>query len=117
LFSKMRFLSVQLEAYLADDLWLRNAAHANAMARRLAEGLSEMPGVELLHSVEANEIFARLPAAVADGLEAAGFGFYRWGAAETPEVRLVAAWNTQPAAVEAFLATAQDLAEAAAQTK
>ena len=38
--SKMRFLSAQLEAYLADDLWLRNARHANRMAARLAEGIA-----------------------------------------------------------------------------
>ena len=37
--SKMRFVSVQLEALLAGDLWLRNARHANAMAQRLAEGV------------------------------------------------------------------------------
>ncbi len=51
LFSKMRFLSAQLEAYFADDLWLRNARHANAMAGRLAEGLAGLPGVELSHPV------------------------------------------------------------------
>ena len=54
LFSKMRFLSAQLEAYLADDLWLRNARHANAMAAALAEGLAELPGAVLSHPVEAN---------------------------------------------------------------
>jgi len=134
LFSKMRFLSAQLNAYLDDDLWLRNAAHANAMARRLAEGLTGglterpsgglaegpsggrngLPGASLLHPVEANEVFARLPEPVIAGLLAAGFAFYRWGPEENAEVRLVASFNTKPADVDKFLATAQRLAEAAA---
>ncbi|MFQ5467900.1 MAG: threonine aldolase family protein, partial [Kiloniellaceae bacterium] len=110
LFSKMRFLSAQLNAYLDDDLWLRNAAHANAMARRLAEGLTELPGASLLHPVEANEVFARLPEPIIAGLLAAGFAFYRWGPEENAEVRLVASFNTKPADVDKFLATAQRLA-------
>ncbi|MEE9480540.1 MAG: beta-eliminating lyase-related protein, partial [Kiloniellales bacterium] len=68
LLSKLRFVSAQLEAYLADGLWLRLAAQANAMAKRLSEGLAEVPGVELLHPVEGNEIFCRLPADLAEGL-------------------------------------------------
>src|SRR5690606_14588806 len=57
LFSKMRFLSAQLEAYLAGDLWLRNASHSNAMAARLGEGLTRLKGVRLLYPVQANEVF------------------------------------------------------------
>lgn len=122
LFSKMRFLSAQLEAYLADDLWLRNAAHANRMAARLADGLGRLPGVEIVYPVQANEIFARLPEPAITGLLADGFAFYRWD--ETPEdgpqggvsreggaaaglVRLVTAFDTEPAAVEALLAAAE----------
>lgn len=122
LFSKMRFLSAQLEAYLADDLWLRNAAHANRMAARLADGLGRLPGVEIVYPVQANEIFARLPEPAIAGLLADGFAFYRWD--ETPEdglqggasreggasaglVRLVTAFDTEPAAVEALLAAAE----------
>ena len=60
--SKMRFVSVQLEALLAKDLWLRNARHANAMAQRLAEGVRAVDGVEILYPVQAN---ARLRAAAA----------------------------------------------------
>ncbi len=107
LFSKMRFLSAQLEAYLADDLWLGNARHANAQAARLAEGLAALPGIELLHPVEANEIFARLPGALIEGLLEDGFQFYRWGPPERCEVRLVAAFDTAEADVEAFLAAAR----------
>jgi threonine aldolase len=106
LFSKMRYLSAQLDAYLQDDLWLRHARHANALARRLAEGLAALPGCELLHPAEANEVFARLPEAALDGLQAAGFVFYRWHAAGPGAVRLVASFDTSPDTVEAFLAEA-----------
>lgn len=107
LFSKMRFLSAQLEAYLTDGLWLRNARHANAMAGRLAEGLRGLPGVEFVHPVEANEVFVRLPEPMIAGLLAQGFEFYRWGGPAAREVRLVTAFNTDPADVEAFLSAAR----------
>ncbi len=110
LLSKMRFLSAQLEAYLADDLWLRNARHANAMAAALAEGLAELPGVELSHPVEANEIFVILPEPMIEGLFARGFQFYRWGPETDREVRLVTAFNTDPAHVDAFLSAAREFA-------
>jgi threonine aldolase len=109
LFSKMRFLSAQLEAYLTDDLWLRHGRHANAMAATLAEGLAALPGVKLSHPVEANEIFAVLPEPVIQGLFDRGFEFYRWGPEANHEVRLVLAFNTDPAHVEAFLAVAREL--------
>ena len=54
LFSKMRFLSVQLDAYLENDLWLKNARHANAVAKRMADGLKAIDGIELVSEVEAN---------------------------------------------------------------
>ncbi|MGF1609436.1 MAG: threonine aldolase family protein [Kiloniellales bacterium] len=113
LFSKMRFLSAQLEAYLADDLWLRHARNANAMAARLAAGLTALPGVILRHPVETNELFAALPEALAEGLEAAGFQFYRWPPREPglAEVRLVTAFSTTEAEVETFLAAVRRLAE------
>jgi threonine aldolase len=110
LFSKMRFLSAQLEAYLADDLWLRNARHANAMAAVLGAGLAELPGVELSHPVEANEIFVILPEPMIEGLFARGFQFYRWGPAANREARLITAFNTDPAHVEAFLSAVRELA-------
>jgi threonine aldolase len=112
LFSKMRFLSAQLEAYLADDLWLRNARHANALAARLGEGLGGLPGVALSHPVEANEVFAWMPEAMIRGLEAADFGVYRWGppGEDGGEVRLVTAFNSRPEDVEALIAKAGELA-------
>ncbi len=82
----MRFVSAQLEAYLADGLWLKLARHANAMAQRLAQGLGatlpRLPGARLLHPVEANELFVQLPASAIAGLRQAGFEFYDWPAEE-----------------------------------
>ncbi|MBK1671439.1 low specificity L-threonine aldolase [Rhodovibrio sodomensis] len=107
LFSKMRYLSAQLEAYLADDVWLLNAGHANALARRLGEGLAALPGCRLLHPVQANEVFCELPAGLADALSREGFTFYRWGAgdggSDAVGVRLVASWNSEPGHVDALL--------------
>ncbi len=95
LWSKGRFLSAQLVAYLRDDLWLGNARRANHAARLIGEGLAALPGVTLLHPVEANEIFARMPLEVADRMEEAGIGFYRWTRTESDVViRMVASFAT-----------------------
>ncbi|QKD81899.1 low specificity L-threonine aldolase [Thermoleptolyngbya sichuanensis A183] len=107
LFSKMRFLSAQLEAYLTDDLWLRNAAHANCLAQRLAAGLRKIPGVTLAYPVEANELFVRFPDPILKGLQADGFQFYAWESDGRSMVRLVTAFNTAEADVDAFLSAAQ----------
>ncbi|HXV22914.1 MAG TPA: low specificity L-threonine aldolase [Alphaproteobacteria bacterium] len=110
LFSKMRFLAAQFDAYFTDDLWLSHARHANAQATRLAEGLARLPGVELLHPVEANELFVVLAEPVIAGLEQAGFKFYRWIEEGANVIRLVTAFNTDPAHVTEFLKTAERLA-------
>ena len=111
LFSKMRFLAAQFDAYLTDDLWLRHARHANAQARLLADGLAKLPGARLLHPVEANEIFIALPEPMIAGLEQAGFAFYRWIEEGPGILRLVTAFNTDPAHVTAFLDKARELAK------
>jgi threonine aldolase len=103
LLSKMRFLSAQLEAYLADDLWLGLARHANDMAARLAAGLSAVPGIRLCHPVEANEVFVEVPEALIRALLAQGFQFYRWPGEQDTRLRLVTAFSTQPADVDALL--------------
>jgi threonine aldolase len=107
LFSKMRFFSAQMEAYLRDDLWLRTARHSNGMAKRLADGLTKTPGIEILHAVDANEIFLTLPVKMADGLEAEGVRFYRWTTGPRPMIRLVASFETTQAEVDAVLALAK----------
>ncbi len=109
LFSKMRFISAQLLAYLDDGLWLDNARHANAMARRLSDGLATLPGVSIRHATEANMVFAEVPDALRDGLAAQGFGFHVYPDEAGPGMRLVAAFNTVPEDVETLLAAAADL--------
>ncbi len=111
LVSKMRFVSAQLVAYLSDELWLRNAAHANRLAARLGAGLVALPGVELLAPVEANEVFARLPRQAMTGLREDGFVFYDWDSRggvddDTSEIRLVPAFDTAEEDVEEFLSAA-----------
>jgi threonine aldolase len=78
LWSKSRFLSAQLLAYLTDDLWLRNAGNANVSATYLAEGLLKIEGVCLLQPVEANEVFVILPEPVSTRLRHRGLGFAAW---------------------------------------
>ncbi|MEP9352592.1 beta-eliminating lyase-related protein [Xanthobacter sp. KR7-65] len=77
LLSKSRYVAAQLLAYLADDLWLRLAAHANVMAGRLGVGL-KAEGYASVHPVEANEVFVRLPDAMAAALRRGGALFYDW---------------------------------------
>ncbi|MFJ7066294.1 threonine aldolase family protein [Streptomyces sp. NPDC101115] len=99
--SKMRFVSVQLEALLAKDLWLRNARHANAMARRLADGVRGVDGVEILYPVQANAVFARLPHEVSRRLQER-FRFYFWDEA-AGDVRWMCSFDTMEEDVDAFL--------------
>jgi threonine aldolase len=77
--SKMRFASAQLMAYVEDGLWLRLAQASNAAAARIAAGIEGLPGLRLIAPVEANEIFLELPGPVMEGLEQDGFQFYRRG--------------------------------------
>jgi threonine aldolase len=112
LLSKMRYVSAQLEAYVADGLWLRLAGRANRAAAKLAEGLQAIDGVELAHPVEANEIFAQMPRALAEGLEKAGVAFLPWPGARDL-YRLVASYCTGDEAVERTLEHAARLAREA----
>ncbi|WP_259780269.1 threonine aldolase family protein [Aestuariispira ectoiniformans] len=106
LFSKMRFLSAQVEAYLTDDLWLRNARHANAMAAALAEGLKDLGEGGLLYPVQANEVFVFLPGPVAKRLNDSGFSFYEWPLGGPDCYRLVTAWCTKDEDVRRFIEVA-----------
>jgi threonine aldolase len=115
LWSKMRFLSAQLHAFLENDLWLRNARHANAMASALAEGLSAVPGVRLMQRVQSNELFVAMPDELIEALLADGAVFYRWidmPGEPNPVVRLVTSFATTRADVETFIALTHRLAPA-----
>ena len=99
--SKMRYLAAQFDAYFTDDLWLRNARHANAMAQRLARAAAEVPGVDIVHAVQANEVFARLPSEVIAAAQKAR-EFYVWDE-PTSVVRWVASWDTTDEDVDALV--------------
>ena len=108
LFSKMRLLSAQLDAYLDDGLWLANARHANAMAQRLEMGLSKLNSVRLLYPRQANELFVALPDAIAERLRAEGALFYPWPSDRPGEkaYRFVTSFETQAGQVDKAVAIA-----------
>lgn len=103
LFSKHRFLSAQMEAYLAGGLWLRLAAQANAMGQRLAQGLRDRQVT--VPEAPANMMFPEWATGTHDRLEAAGAQYYRFPAPPGRErARLVTSWSTTTADVDRFLA-------------
>lgn len=108
LWSKQRFLSAQLTAYVTNNLWLENAHHANRLARKLGNGLAAMQGFRLAAPVQINEVFVDLPAGVADTLRARGFMFHDWSAAGPGGVRFVTSFMTDEADVDAILQAAAD---------
>lgn len=101
--SKMRFLSAQMDAYLANDVWLRNARNANGSAAALADGLRNVPGVELLRPVQANMLFVRFPAPAAAALRQEGYQFYDWPIFGDGAVRVVTGFTTKAQDVERFV--------------
>src|SRR5580700_6914219 len=109
--SKMRFLGAQFGALLTDDLWLRNAGHANAMASRLAAGLADIPGVDIVYPVQADAVFARLDPAHIAQLQRT-WTFAMWDEASST-VRWMAAFDTEASDVDAFL---NDIAATAGAT-
>ncbi len=120
--SKGRFLGAQMAAYLADGLWLDNARHANAMATRLAAGLSPVPGVRLATAPEANEVFALLPRPLHEALTAQGAHYYDWpgegpdGGGIGPDevlVRFVCSFLTTAEEVDRLTTLAANLASGA----
>lgn len=97
--SKARFVSAQLERYVADDRWLERAAAANAHAATLAQALTALPGVSLVAPVEINMLFLRLPGAAVAALDRGPFDFYKLGR----DLRFVCRHDQEPAGIEALL--------------
>ena len=122
--SKGRFLGAQMEAYLADGLWLRLAERANASARRLARGLVAMPGVRLAWPTEANEVFVVAPSAMVERWRAAGAVFHEWSTRSlAPEraprngetlVRLVASFETASSEIDRLMSVCASVPNSAA---
>lgn len=111
LFSKHRFLSAQMLAYLTDDLWLRSARQANQMASELARGLLQTEGAKLLHPVEANAVFAAWPRKGHKQVQEAGGHYYFWPFDQELEgpgdellsARLVCNWATTREEIDRFV--------------
>jgi threonine aldolase len=100
--SKMRFLGAQFNALTADDLWLANADHSNAMAARLAAGLARVPGVELAYPVQSDAVFARLTPGHIAALQR-NWTFHVWDE-QAGVVRWMTAFDTKESDIDAFLA-------------
>ncbi|MYL22429.1 threonine aldolase [Halomonas alkaliantarctica] len=99
--SKMRFIAAPWLGLLENDVWWHNAAHANAMARYLADGLADLPGASLMFPVEANSVFVELPPSAIEALKAKGWTFYTFIGAGG--ARFVCAWNTSTALLDQLL--------------
>lgn len=105
--SKMRFISAQFEALLSGDLWQRNAATANAMARRLAAGVRDI--LPIAYPVQANAVFAVAPKRIVPALQERTF-FYTWSEhdAEHDVVRWMCSWDTAERDVDEFVAAVRN---------
>jgi threonine aldolase len=101
--SKMRFMAAQFEALLTNDLWREIAAHSNAMAKLLAENVRTIPGVQIVGNVEANVVFARVPAKAIPKINEK-YHFYVWNERESI-VRWMTCWDTTADEVRDFAAT------------
>ncbi len=98
--SKMRFLAVQFETLLSDDLWLKSARHANRMAKLLAREVRKIPGVEVVYPVEANGVFVRVPHEAIANIQKRYF-FYVWNE-EQSVVRWMCSFDTTAEDIEQF---------------
>jgi threonine aldolase len=124
--SKGRFLGAQMEAYLADGLWLHLAERANVSARRLARGLIGTPGVRLAWPTEANEVFVVAPSAMVERWRSAGAVFHEWSTRSlAPEraprqgetlVRLVASFETASSEIDRLMSLCAAVPHSAAAT-
>ena len=101
LVSKSRFLAAQWIGLLKDEVWLRNAQHANRMARKLADRLREATKLEIILTVDANSLFVRLPERLVRDLNARGWHFYKF--VEPDVYRLMCSWATTDAEIERFI--------------
>ena len=102
LLSKMRFVSAQLDAYISNDVWLKNAKQANEMGKKLSDGLVKYNSIKLAYPTQANEVFAKFPREMIEHLNSLGYKMNE-DELDGQAVRLVAAWNTQNSDVESFL--------------
>ena len=101
LHSKMRFISAQFDRYLTDELWRKNALHANKMAQLLAKKLSAFPQLKITQEVKANGVFVIIPPKIIPLLQKEYF-FHIWNES-TSEVRLMCSWDTTEEDINGFV--------------
>ena len=104
--SKLRFISAQFIGLLQNDIFLKNARHANNMAQYLADELIKFPGIKLMFPTQANAVFVEMPPRAAEKLQNSGWHFYSFIGAGG--IRLMTSWNTRPETVEAFVNDCRD---------
>lgn len=105
--SKMRYIAAQFDVYLENDLWKKNAEHANRMAGLLHQAVKDIPGVNVTRPVQANAVFATIPKDLIPRLQEEFF-FYVWDE-DTAEVRWMCSFDTQEEDIEKFATLLQDL--------
>jgi threonine aldolase len=103
----MRYIAAQFDAYLANDLWKKNASHANEMAQKLYTAVKDIPGITITRKVEANAVFAIIPKELIPKLQEKFF-FYVWDE-DTSEVRWMCSFDTAEEDIERFAELLKDL--------
>lgn len=105
--SKMRYMAAQMDCYLQDDLWRRNAEHSNAMAQRLYQAVKDLPGIRIVYPVEANSVFVQLARPIWTKLQEDYF-FYDW-IEDDNIVRWMCSFDTTQEDIDLFVAKLQSL--------
>ncbi len=105
--SKMRYMAAQMDRYLQDDLWRRNAEHSNAMAQRLYQAVKDLPGIRIVYPVEANSVFVQLARSIWTKLQEDYF-FYDW-IEDDNIVRWMCSFDTTQEDIDLFVAKLQSL--------
>jgi threonine aldolase len=100
--SKMRFLAAPWLGLLKEDVWLRNARHANEAARELAQRLPSEAGIENVYPVESNAVFVQMDDELVRGLRARGWRFYKF--VEPDIYRLMCSWSTTREQISSLVA-------------
>ena len=96
------FFKPELVAYISNDVWIKNAKHANALGKKLSQGLEKHKNIKIAYPTDANEVFVKMPKDIIDQLNSEGYTINddEW---DGNAVRLVTAWNTDPTDVDTFL--------------
>ncbi|HOP03722.1 MAG TPA: low specificity L-threonine aldolase [Tenuifilaceae bacterium] len=105
--SKMRYISAQFTAYLANNQWKQTAEHANNMAKLLAEKINKIPQIQITQKVEVNGVFAIVPPQIIPKLQEQYF-FYEWDENRS-EVRWMTSWDTTEDDINNFVKLVKEL--------